>query len=78
MRKAIKYFSISETARRLKVTRSAVHAAIKRGSLKAKKGTHQVERTIRRTVKGWQISESEVARYEKKTRLLRQLIGKKK
>ena len=62
-KKPTNFLTISEAAARLGVTRSAIHAAIKSKRLKAKKGKFQVERTIKRTLTGWRIDESDLDKY---------------
>ena len=51
---------MSEAAQRLGVTRAAIPAAIQSKRLKAKRGTFQVERVIRRTLTGWVIEEADL------------------
>jgi len=70
-----KRYTISEAAKRLGVTRAAIHAAIQAKRLKAKKGTFEVERVIRRTLTGWVIEEADLINYE--VNLTRQEAGKK-
>ena len=75
MAKKKKLYTMSEAADRLGVTRAAIHAAIQSKRLKAKKGTFEVERVIRRTLTGWVIDEADLITYE--VNQTRQEAGKK-
>lgn len=59
-----KTYTITEAAKKLGVTRAAVHAAIREKRLKAKKGSFEVERVIKRKVKGWCIEERDLREYQ--------------
>jgi predicted DNA-binding protein YlxM (UPF0122 family) len=59
-----KVYSIAEAARELKITRAAVHAAIKQKRLRAKHGTFEVERVVRTKVKGWVIDDADLRAYQ--------------
>lgn len=70
-----KTYTITEAAKKLGVSRQAIHAAIDRGLLDANKGNITQERTIKVTVKGWKISAKSLDAY--RVNLLRQELGKK-
>ena len=55
------YYTITEAAKKLKITRSAVHRAIKQGRLEAERG--EVIRLVRTKTKGWKISPSSIELY---------------
>ena len=60
---AKKFYTLTEAANSLGISRNAVHQAIKQKRLKAKRGKFKVERTITRTVTGWIIEATELKKY---------------
>ena len=58
-----KTYTISEAAKKLGVTRQAVHDAIKRGLLEGDKGTFVQVVEIKRVVRGWRIPEDSLEAY---------------
>jgi excisionase family DNA binding protein len=66
-------YSISEAAKALNITRSAVHRAIKQGRLEAERG--EIIRIIHARTKGWKISQKSLNAYG--VSLLHQWVGKK-
>jgi len=64
-----RYYTITEAARKLKVTRAAVHEAIQRGRLEATQGK------IIQITKGWRIPPTALNHY--RVSLLHQWVGKK-
>ena len=63
-KKTEKFFNISEAARRLGISRAAIHRAIKEKRLPAKKGVFITTRIVKTRQRGWQISESALADYK--------------
>ena len=59
-----KKYSIAEAAKELKITRAAVHAAIRQKRLKAKQGTFEVERIVKTKIRGWVIDEADLRDYQ--------------
>jgi DNA-binding transcriptional regulator PaaX len=70
-----KKFTIAEAARELGISTNAVRKAVKKGRLVAVKGKYVVERTIRRTLTGYLITEKELNKYRVSERHL--YAGKK-
>ena len=68
-------YTITEAAKKLKVSRQAVHATIKRGFLDAEKGKITQERITKVTVQGWKITAKSLNTY--RVSLLHQRAGKK-
>ena len=66
-----KIYTITEAAKKLKVSRAAIHAAISQKRLKAKKGKF----IVTREVIGWHISAKELDKY--RVSELHQEAGKK-
>lgn len=66
-------YTITEAAKVLKVTRAAVHRAIKQGRLEAERG--EVVRVVTTTVKGWLVSQKSLSDYRVSS--LHQWVGKK-
>ena len=66
-------YSISEAAKALGITRSAVHRAIKQRRLEAERG--ELIRIIRTKTKGWTISQKSLNAY--RVSELHQWVGKK-
>ena len=58
-----KPYTISQAATYLGISANAVRKAIKKGRLTAVKGKYVVERTIRRTLTGYLITEKELKKY---------------
>jgi excisionase family DNA binding protein len=67
------YYTITEAAKELGITRAAVHRAIKQGRLEAERG--EIIKIIRATTKGWKISQPSLNSY--RVSLLHQWVGKK-
>lgn len=70
-----KVFTISQAATELGISANAVRKAIKQKRLPATEGEYFVERTIRRKLKGWLISQKDLDKYRVSERHL--LAGKK-
>jgi excisionase family DNA binding protein len=66
-------YSVSEAAKALGITRSAVHRAIKQRRLEADRG--EIIRIIRSKTKGWRISAKNLNAY--RVSFLHQWVGKK-
>jgi excisionase family DNA binding protein len=66
-------YTVTEAARALRITRAAVHRAIKQGRLEAERG--QIVTLIRKKTSGWTISKQSLADY--RVSLLHQWVGKK-
>ena len=66
-------YTITEAAKSLGITRSAVHRAIKQGRLEAERG--EIVRTITTRTKGWKIARKSLDAY--RVSLLHQWVGKK-
>ena len=60
---AKKTYTITEAAKKLGVTRQAVHDAIKKGLLDAEKGSFVQVVEIKRVTRGWSISEKSLEAY---------------
>jgi excisionase family DNA binding protein len=73
MNSSKRFYSITEAASELGITRAAVHRAIKQGRLEAERG--EIIRLIRTKTKGWKISRQSLASY--RVSLLHQWVGKK-
>jgi excisionase family DNA binding protein len=73
MNSSKRYYSITEAASELGITRAAVHRAIKQGRLEAERG--EIIRLIRIKTKGWKISRQSLDSY--RVSLLHQWVGKK-
>jgi hypothetical protein len=69
------HFTITEAAKKLGVTRQAVHDAIRKKQLKAKRGKIVQIKTVKTTIVGWQISPESLKEYE--VSRLHQDAGKK-
>jgi excisionase family DNA binding protein len=67
------YYTITEAAKELGITRAAVHRAIKQGRLEGERG--EIIKIIRTKTKGWQISRPSLDSY--RVSLLHQWVGKK-
>jgi len=67
--KAKRYYTITEAARKLKITRSSVHEAIRKGRLEASRGK------IVQVTEGWRISPTSLKHY--RVSALHQWVGKK-
>lgn len=72
-----RYYTITEAARELGVTRAAVHSAIKQKRLEAQRGYVEVVRTFttRTRMKAWRISAKSLDAY--RVSMLHQWVGKK-
>lgn len=73
-----RYYTITEAAKELGITRQAVHGAIKRGLLEAQKGqiTQVIQiRTVKRKLRGWLIPIKSLNAYRVSD--LHQWVGKK-
>ena len=68
-----RYYSITEAAKELGITRAAVHRAIKQGRLEAERG--EIIKLVRTKTKGWKISQPSLNSY--RVSLLHQWVGKK-
>lgn len=66
-----RYYSITQAARELGITRAAVHRAIKQGRLEGVRG--EIVRVVR--TKAWQIAGKNLDNY--RVSLLHQEVGKK-
>ncbi|MBI2997901.1 MAG: LysR family transcriptional regulator [Deltaproteobacteria bacterium] len=71
------HYTITEAAKKLGVTRAAVHRAIKKKRLEAERGYVEVVRTFttRTKMKAWKIPVKSLAQY--RVSLLHQELGKK-
>jgi hypothetical protein len=67
------YYTITEAVKELKITRAAVHRAIKQGRLEAERG--EIIKLVRTKTKGWKISQPTLNSY--RVSLLHQWVGKK-
>jgi excisionase family DNA binding protein len=67
------YYTITEAAKELGITRAAVHRAIKQGRLEAERG--QIIKLVRTKTTGWKISQPSLNSY--RVSLLHQWVGKK-
>ncbi|HXF75906.1 MAG TPA: helix-turn-helix domain-containing protein [Methylomirabilota bacterium] len=72
-----KTYTITEAAKKLGISRQAVHDAIKKGLLEAEKGKFVQVIEIKRTVRGWHIPAAELEAYRKRLSLSHQERGKK-
>ena len=70
-----KFYSVSEVAKLLGVSRQAIHDAIKRGILKATRGKVEVVRVVKSVQRGLRISERELGKYRPDS--MHQWVGKK-
>jgi len=70
-----KTYTITEAAKKLRVSTNAIRKAIKRGRLTAVKGKYRVRRVISRTLTGYLISAKELSAYRVSER--HQQAGKK-
>ncbi len=70
-----KFYSISEAAAVLGISRVAVHRAIRQHRLEAARGTFEVVRVVKTKVKGWRISAKALRDY--RVSELHQMAGKK-
>jgi len=68
-----RYYTITEAAKELGITRAAVHRAIKRGRLEAERG--EIIKFVRTKTKGWKISQPSLNSY--RVSLLHQWVGEK-
>jgi excisionase family DNA binding protein len=68
-----RYYTITEAAKELGITRAAVHRAIKQGRLEAERG--EIIKLVRTKTKGWKISRPSLDSY--RVSLLHQWVGKK-
>lgn len=67
------HYTVTEAAKKLGISRQAVHEAIRKGQLKAKQG--QITKTIVQSTRGWVITEDALRTY--KVSPLHQHAGKK-
>jgi predicted ArsR family transcriptional regulator len=72
---AKKRYTVAQAAERLGISTNAVRKAIKKGRLSAAKGKYTVERTIKRTLTGYLVSDKDLAKYQVSERHL--AAGKK-
>jgi predicted DNA-binding protein YlxM (UPF0122 family) len=70
-----KFYSITEAAKLLGVSRQSVHLAIKRKILKATPGKIEVTRIVKTEMRGLRISEKELHKYRPDS--MQQWLGKK-
>ena len=56
-------FTISQAAKELGISTNAVRKAIKKGRLDATEGEYTIERTIRRKLRGYLITEKALKKY---------------
>ena len=56
-----RYYTITEAAKELGITRSAVHRAIKQGRLEAERG--EIIKIVRTKKRGWKISQRNITAY---------------
>jgi predicted transcriptional regulator len=68
-----RYYTITEAAKELGITRAAVHHAIKQRRLEAERG--EIIKLVRAKTKGWKISQASLNSY--RVSLLHQWVGKK-
>jgi predicted transcriptional regulator len=66
-----RYYTITEAAKELGITRAAVHHAIKQGRLEADRG--EILRLVQTKTKGWKISPPSLNSY--RVSLLHQWVG---
>ena len=59
-----KLYTITEAAKKLGVSRQAIHDAIGRGVLKATKETFVVTKLVKTTHRGYEIPEDELRKYQ--------------
>jgi helix-turn-helix protein len=67
------HFTITEAAKALRITRAAVHRAIKQGRLAAERG--EIVKLIRKKTSGWIIQQKSLDDYRVSS--LHQWVGKK-
>jgi len=60
------FLTITEAAEKLGVKRQAIHAAIKKGHLKAVRGKITHTRIVKTTVNGWKVDVKSLETYRKK------------
>jgi len=60
---AKKTYTITEAAKKLGITRAAVHEAIKKGRLEAERGKITHTRIVKTTVTGWKIDARSLETY---------------
>jgi excisionase family DNA binding protein len=70
-----KFYSVSEAAKLLGVSRQSIHLAINRGILKATQGKIEVTRIVKTLQRGLRISETELRKYRPSE--MHQWLGKK-
>jgi excisionase family DNA binding protein len=75
MKKPAKSYTITEAAKKLGISRQAVHGAIRKGQLEAKRGKIVQTRIVKSTVMGWKISPESLEDY--RVSALHQTAGKK-
>jgi predicted transcriptional regulator len=68
-----RHYTITEAAKELKITRAAVHRAIKQGRLEAERG--EILRVVTVKSQGWKISAKSLNEYRVSS--LHQWVGKK-
>jgi excisionase family DNA binding protein len=68
-----RYYTITDAAKELGITRAAVHRAIKQGRLEAERG--ESIKLVQTKSKGWKIPQSSLNSY--RVSLLHQWVGKK-
>jgi predicted transcriptional regulator len=68
-----RYYTITEAAKELGITRAAVHRAIKQGRLEAERG--EIIKLVQTKTQGWKISRPSLDSY--RVSLLHQWVGKK-
>lgn len=73
---AEKFYSVSEFAKLLGVSRQSIHNAIKRGILEASEGDIETVRLVKTKQRGLRISERELKKYHPDE--TRQWVGRKK
>jgi hypothetical protein len=67
------YYTLTDAAKELGITRAGVHRAIKQGRLEAERG--EIIKLVRTKSKGWKISTASLTSY--RVSLLHQWVGKK-
>lgn len=71
--RASNYLTITEAAKVLRISRAAVHRAIKQGRLEAERG--RIIKVIRKNITGWKIARTSLNAY--RVSLLHQWVGEK-
>jgi predicted transcriptional regulator len=74
-RKTKPFYTISEAAAKLRISRQAVHDAIKAGRLEAEKGDIRQTKLVVTVIQGWKVSPTSVAKF--KVDIPRRTAGKK-